>query len=90
MRALLLTAIRGYQAGISPLYGVACRHEPSCSQYMYEAIDRHGGARGVWLGLRRIARCRPGGTSGYDPVPPARTTSEAAAVLEAASQHPSE
>lgn len=81
MRTLLLALIRGYQAAISPLYGVACRHEPSCSRYMYEAIEGHGSLRGVWLGVRRIGRCRPGGTSGYDPVPPARPENTAMSIV---------
>lgn len=46
-----------------------CRHVPSCSTYAIEAVETHGPARGVWLGLRRLARCHPWGTSGYDPVP---------------------
>lgn len=70
MRTASLTLIRLYQAAISPLFGVACRYEPSCSQYAYEAIEAHGALRGTWLGLRRLARCRPGGGTGYDPVPP--------------------
>jgi putative membrane protein insertion efficiency factor len=60
--------VRGYQqlrAGRpSP-----CRHIPSCSSYAIEAIETHGAARGSWLALRRLGRCRPGGTWGYDPVP---------------------
>jgi uncharacterized protein len=72
MKRLLLLAIRGYQAAVSPAYGVACRYEPSCSNYMHQAIELHGAVRGTWLGLRRLSRCRPGGGSGYDPVPPAR------------------
>lgn len=46
-----------------------CRFEPSCSRYAYEAVDRHGAFRGGWLALRRLSRCRPGGGSGFDPVP---------------------
>ncbi|MCK9486725.1 MAG: membrane protein insertion efficiency factor YidD [Dehalococcoidia bacterium] len=49
--------------------GVACRYEPSCSHYAYESIERHGAWRGLRLGLGRLARCRPGGGSGFDPVP---------------------
>lgn len=70
MKTASLALIRLYQAAISPLFGVACRYEPSCSRYAYEAIEVHGVARGTWLGLRRLSRCRPGGGSGYDPVPP--------------------
>ncbi len=70
MKTPLLLTIRFYQRLISPALGVACRYEPSCSRYAYEAIDRHGAARGLWLAVRRLARCRPGGGEGYDPVPP--------------------
>ena len=46
-----------------------CRFYPTCSQYGVEAIEGHGLARGLWLTLRRLARCRPFGPSGVDPVP---------------------
>ena len=65
--ALLL--IRVYQWVLSPLLGPACRHQPSCSHYAYEAFERHGLFRGGWLTLKRLASCRPYGRTGYDPVP---------------------
>jgi hypothetical protein len=65
----LLAAVRGYQLLVSPLFAGSCRYEPSCSRYMTEAIERHGALRGGWLGLRRLARCHPFGSSGFDPVP---------------------
>lgn len=65
----LLASIRLYQAAVSPLFGAACRHQPTCSAYTYEAIEEHGALRGSWLGVKRIARCRPGRAGGYDPVP---------------------
>ena len=64
-----LALIRLYQLGISPLLGPGCRHEPSCSRYAAEAIERHGLASGSALGARRVLRCHPWGTSGWDPVP---------------------
>ncbi|MBO0734392.1 MAG: membrane protein insertion efficiency factor YidD [Methylocapsa sp.] len=61
--------IRAYQLTLSVLAGSHCRHLPSCSAYMDEAIMRHGLWAGGWLGLARLLRCHPWGTSGIDPVP---------------------
>jgi len=46
-----------------------CRFHPTCSQYLLEAVERHGVLRGSWLGLKRVARCHPWGGEGEDPVP---------------------
>ena len=69
MKSFATGAIRLYQMALSPYWPGVCRHTPTCSQYTYEAVSKYGMARGVWLGLRRLSRCRPMGTSGYDPVP---------------------
>lgn len=69
MRSLVLALIGLYQAAFSPAFRGSCRHEPSCSAYAREAVERHGAARGLWLALKRLARCHPLGSSGYDPVP---------------------
>jgi hypothetical protein len=61
--------IRAYQLSLSAFVGRYCRHEPSCSAYTDEAIQRHGLIFGSRLGTVRICRCHPWGTSGYDPVP---------------------
>ncbi|HJO07348.1 MAG TPA: membrane protein insertion efficiency factor YidD [Chloroflexota bacterium] len=71
MKTLILKAIRGYQAAISPLLGGGCRFSPSCSEYTYEAVATHGNFRGLWLGIRRIVRCHPFSRGGHDPVPAA-------------------
>lgn len=68
---VLIGAIRAYQLILSPWLGANCRFVPTCSEYAATAITTHGPWRGSWLALRRIARCRPGGGSGYDPVPEA-------------------
>jgi hypothetical protein len=69
IRRPLLWLIRGYQATLSRWLPPACRFEPTCSHYAYEAIERFGPLRGGWLTLRRLSRCHPWGSSGYDPVP---------------------
>lgn len=69
MKSLALRAIRAYQRAISPVLPQACRFEPTCSHYSYEAVEKHGVLRGSWLTLRRLARCHPLHKPGYDPVP---------------------
>lgn len=66
---VLVAAIRCYKRILSPLLPPACRFEPTCSVYAAEAVSVWGARRGTWLAIRRIARCRPGGGSGFDPVP---------------------
>ena len=67
---VLIALVRGYQKVISPLLGHNCRFTPTCSQYMIQAIQVHGPAKGLLLGLWRILRCNPFGRPGLDPVPP--------------------
>ena len=67
---LALFALRCYKAYLSVLFAGSCRFEPTCSQYAYEAIERFGVLRGMWLGSKRLMRCHPfSGRFGYDPVP---------------------
>ena len=69
MKLPFILAIRFYQLSISPLLGAHCRHTPTCSQYALTAIEKWGVWRGTWMGMKRLSRCHPWGTSGYDPVP---------------------
>jgi putative membrane protein insertion efficiency factor len=69
LKKIFIFPIRLYQWTISPLLGANCRHIPSCSHYTVEAIQEWGVLKGIWLGMKRIARCHPWGTHGYDPVP---------------------
>src|SRR5258708_38924520 len=66
---LLLGLLRVYKSIISPLFFGSCRFYPSCADYMSEAIRVHGTVKGVWLGARRLGRCHPFGSHGFDPVP---------------------
>ena len=65
-----LFALRCYKTYLSILFAGACRFEPTCSQYAYQAFERFGVLRGGWLAVRRLARCHPfSGRFGFDPVP---------------------
>ena len=70
----VVVALLGYQRLCSPLMaalGSGCRFEPSCSQYMIDAVRGRGALIGVGLGLWRLARCNPLNPGGYDPAPEA-------------------
>lgn len=69
MRQLAVIAIKVYQKAISPLLPPSCRFYPSCSEYAYEAIERHGLVKGFALTAMRISRCHPWNAGGFDPVP---------------------
>lgn len=69
MKGLALACIRFYQVGLSPYIGAACRFQPTCSRYGYEAIARHGLLKGLGLTAWRLLRCNPFNRGGYDPVP---------------------
>lgn len=68
-RNVALFLIRFYQIAISPHLAGCCRFEPTCSQYGLIAFKKYGFIKGFQLTAKRIARCRPGGPCGYDPVP---------------------
>jgi putative membrane protein insertion efficiency factor len=69
MKKISLALIRLWQNTFSQALPSTCRFEPSCSEYGYQAISRHGLVRGGWLTIKRIARCHPFNPGGYDPVP---------------------
>jgi len=69
MKRLVLAVLRLYKRYVSPLLPPSCRFHPTCSEYMYEAVDRYGVIRGGWLGIKRLSRCQPWNPGGYDPVP---------------------
>jgi len=71
--------IRFYILLLSPFFGGACKFYPSCSNYAYEAIARHGAQRGCLLAMKRLLRCHPFKKGGFDPVPeesPSRASAE--------------
>ena len=73
---VLLVPVYIYKYAISPFTPASCRHYPTCSEYALQAVKIHGPFKGIWLTTKRISRCHPWGTSGYDPVPPKNGASE--------------
>ena len=68
MQAVIVAILGTYKRWLSPLLPSACRFHPTCSEYMMDAVRKYGAARGVWMGLRRLARCHPLNPGGLDPV----------------------
>ena len=72
-RKALVDTITGlvklYQFMVSPWLGARCRYEPSCSDYMSDAVLHYGPVKGIFMGLKRVFRCNPWGGHGYDPLP---------------------
>jgi len=76
LKKTILFFIRCYQYTLSPDHGMCasitpygCVYSPTCSQYMYKAIERFGVLCGIAYGVRRVLRCHPFARGGYDPVP---------------------
>lgn len=69
MRRVLIACVRFYQKYISPLTPPSCRYTPTCSNYMIQAVEKHGAFKGGLMGIARIMRCNPFGGHGKDPVP---------------------
>ncbi len=69
LKGLFIGLVKLYQLILSPFLPNSCRHVPTCSDYMIQAIQEWGLWKGTGMGLRRLSRCHPWGTHGYDPVP---------------------
>jgi putative membrane protein insertion efficiency factor len=70
MKRIPLAMIRFYQGRVSGVLPPACRFQPTCSHYAYEAIDTHGALRGTAMAAWRLLRCNPLNDGGIDSVPP--------------------
>jgi len=69
INAIFIFPVKLYQWIISPLFPASCRYNPTCSNYMIQAIREWGPFKGMWLGLKRFSSCHPWGGMGDDPVP---------------------
>jgi hypothetical protein len=69
MKKIALTLIRAYRLLLSPLLGHNCRFYPTCSVYTYNAIEKYGFFKGIFLGSKRLFKCHPFHPGGIDPVP---------------------
>ncbi len=69
MKDVLLFLIRIYKRVFSPFLGNHCRFWPTCSDYTFQAIEKYGAAKGLFLGVKRLFRCHPFHAGGVDPVP---------------------
>ena len=67
MKYILIKLIKIYQKIPGPWHN-SCRHIPTCSNYGIEAITEYGSIKGTFMAIKRILRCNPWGTFGYDPV----------------------
>lgn len=68
MRQVVLWGLLFYQKVISPLKPPSCRFYPTCSEYSIQAVKKYGVLKGLWLALKRLAKCHPFHPGGYDPV----------------------
>lgn len=69
MRVILIALIHFYQNFISPFRPPTCRFYPSCSSYACDALNKYGALKGSWLSVKRLLRCNPWSSGGYDPIP---------------------
>lgn len=76
MRKVLIALIKVYRFTLSPFVGQHCRFTPTCSQYAMEAIEKHGSLKGSWMAAKRLSKCHPFHTGGWDPVPEPCTHSD--------------
>ncbi|MDD2804285.1 MAG: membrane protein insertion efficiency factor YidD [Elusimicrobiales bacterium] len=70
LQSLALLTLRSAYRTFRPALGPGtCRFHPSCSEYAFQALGKHGILKGGRLAASRLSRCRPFSPGGYDPVP---------------------
>ena len=69
MKKGLIALVKFYQICLSPFFVSRCRYTPTCSMYTIECLEKHGAFKGLWMSTKRISKCRPGSSGGFDPIP---------------------
>ena len=69
MKSIFIFLIVLYQRLISPYFPSSCRFMPTCSEYALESLKAYGLIKGTYLTIKRIGKCHPWGSNGYDPIP---------------------
>ncbi|MCF7890364.1 membrane protein insertion efficiency factor YidD [Candidatus Bipolaricaulota bacterium] len=69
LKVVLLKVIKFYQKAVSPSLPNTCRFYPSCSEYSKQAIEEYGAIKGTYMAIKRVLRCHPLNSGGYDPLP---------------------
>lgn len=69
LKVVLLKVIKIYQKAVSPSLPNTCRFYPSCSEYSKQAIEEYGAMKGSYLAIKRVLRCHPLNSGGFDPLP---------------------
>ena len=67
-KTFFISLIKFYKIFLSPFLGANCRYIPTCSDYAIQAIEQKGIIKGIYISCKRVLRCHPFGSSGYDPV----------------------
>ena len=68
LKTFFISLIKFYKIFLSPFLGANCRYIPTCSDYAIQAIEQKGIIKGIYISFKRVLRCHPCGSSGYDPV----------------------
>ena len=68
LKTFFISLIKFYKIFLSPFLGANCRYVPTCSDYAIQAIEQKGIIKGIYISFKRVLRCHPFGSSGYDPV----------------------
>ena len=71
MKKILIQILKFYKKAISPFFsanGIHCKYEPTCSEYMRQAVEKYGALKGFYLGIKRFLKCNPFSKGGYDPL----------------------